>query len=131
FNLEWFREYTVQQKTSLTIAICPMVSNRMYISDVIRYCNINNAVICFNTVTEPKDQCLKYLPHSKIEELITDLKTIDYPNTHHGRENKVLANNFLSMLEEWSVIQKENEDKYKRYAIILSNIDTANLSSEE
>ncbi len=88
-NLQWFRDYTVERKTSLTVALCPMQQNWREIPAVLDFCNERGAYLYFNTVTHPPDHALNTLSRESIAEVVQYLsaKRLDAQNKVHDYNN--------------------------------------------
>jgi MoaA/NifB/PqqE/SkfB family radical SAM enzyme len=69
-NLETIREINRTKNKATGIAVCPMVSNWHEIPEIIAFANQRELTVYFNTVINPWELSLKYLPPEKQREVV-------------------------------------------------------------
>lgn len=105
-NIRWFIDYRNRKGLYLSFAVCPMISNRAYLADIIRFCNENDIYIHYNTVWEPKEECLRYTSGNSLQRLIEELSEIQYEDSPIQTVNKERTADFLSHIHSWQHEQK-------------------------
>lgn len=116
-NIRWFIDYRNRKGLYLSFAVCPMISNRKYLADVIQFCNENDIYIHFNTVWKPHEECLLNTSINNLTQLISDISQIKYNNTAIQRVNKERVSDFLAHLKSW----QDQQLKQKGNTISLTN----------
>ncbi|MCO5249554.1 MAG: twitch domain-containing radical SAM protein [Chitinophagales bacterium] len=141
-NLEYFQEYTYRKDTYLSIAVCPIVSNRFDMPEMVHFCNKNEIHIHFNTVWTPEHTSLRFLDSQKLKEVIDFYNSSQFESKSKlQRENIIKFRNFTSQLETWlaeseaqdqvsenikalqDVIISLDEKDIKKYAVLQSELN--------
>ncbi len=68
-HVGWFREYTRQRGTSLTMSYCPMPQNWRELPDVVAFANRWQMPLFFNAVEMPAECSLQALPAEELAEV--------------------------------------------------------------
>lgn len=133
-NIQYFINYTKEKNTFLSFAICPIVSNKFDIPEIMHFCNQNNIHIHFNTVWTPENESLRFLSSQDLKDIIEHYKKVKYPVSNKLQiENFNKLNDFISQLESWYSEKVNNETKvdsiYKWQDLLLSfNLENNNFS---
>lgn len=133
-NIQYFINYTKEKNTFLSFAICPIISNKFDIPEIMHFCNQNNIHIHFNTVWTPENESLRFLSSQELKAIIEYYKKEKYITTNNLQiENLNKLNDFISQLENWYSEKLNNETKedsiYKWQELLLSlNIENDNSS---
>jgi hypothetical protein len=90
-NLKYFKEYTLNKKTYLSISGCVMTTNWKDIPDLIHFANKNNIYIHFNIVWNPGHLSLRYLHYSELEEIAVFYKKQLF-DSHNSIQKENLKN---------------------------------------
>lgn len=101
-NLHWFKKYTSEKGTYLSIAASPIRANRMDMPEMVRFCNQHDIHLHFNTVWTPEDQSLRFLGEKELTELLEV-----YEKAHfgvmgwRGRANHQHFRDFVAQVRTW------------------------------
>lgn len=129
-NIRWFIDYRNRKGTYLTFAVCPIYSNRKHLADVVRFCNRNDIAIHFNTVWDPKEECLRYAPLTEMERLIADLSEITFTDDTTQKINRERTQDLLAQLQAWHREQGAETETVRRFLSVTDNGETETLSPD-
>jgi MoaA/NifB/PqqE/SkfB family radical SAM enzyme len=132
-NLEWFRDYTRRKKTYLSIASCPIRSNRFDIPDLVRFCNERDIHLHLNTVWTPEDQSLRFLSAKDLGELLHFYESAQFDiNNARQRSNVDHFKAFSGQIRAWkeeaeasSAMESVSEDWKKVFRQIQAAVEGA------
>lgn len=105
-NIRWFIDYRNRKNSFLGFAVSPIISGMDYVADIIRFCNDNDIYLHFNTVWDPREECLRFAPTQSLQRMIDDISAVEYKKTKLQQMNQMRAKNFLAHLKIWQ--QEEN-----------------------
>lgn len=108
-NIQWFINYRNRKKSFLSFAVCPMLSNRKHLTEVIQFCIRHDINIHYNTVRDPENETLKNATPHILNELIADIVNIKHSHSPIGKNNKERTFDFLSHLKVWLNNSTEKE----------------------
>lgn len=109
-NLHWFKEYTAEKGTYLSIAASPIRANRMDMPEMVRFCNQHNIHLHFNTVWTPEDQSLRFLSEKELTELLEFYEQASFglPGWR-SRANQQHFKDFVAQIRTWRDEAKATE----------------------
>ena len=127
-NIRWFIDYRNRKGLYLTFAVCPMISNRKHLAEIIRFCNDHAIYIHFNTVWKPKEECLRYAAKTDLQALIHDLLQIEFSNEPIQQTNAERTGGLIAHLKAWESEQESDKEKMTRLLNTLNNSEKQTLS---
>ena len=110
-NLKWFRAYTQQRGTLLTMAMCPMPQNWHELPNAIEFCNEWEMPLMFTTVEAPSHCSLQALPYDELAKIYAQLNTFTpAASTPLQKQNQESYLDLLSQIEKWANMAKTKEE---------------------
>lgn len=105
-HLRFFRDYTRQRGTLLTMAYCPMPQNWHELHDAVAFANTWGMQLMFTTVETPSECSLAVLPAARLAEVVAGLRS-HAPALPQGnpveRQNRQSYLDLLGQVEFWQV----------------------------
>jgi len=120
-NIRWLIEYRNRKGLYLSFAVCPMISNRKYLADIVRFCNENEIYIHFNTVWKPDEECLLNTSSQNLAQLIFEISEIQFGKTAIQKVNKERTGDFLAHLRSWHKEQEKHAGETVRLIDLMKD----------
>ncbi len=122
-NLEFFKQYTREKKTSLTVTVCPIRQNWRELPDIVRFMNEKDITLLFNNVYYPPYCSLWNLDPDEQNEIVNYLKSFTFDcQTTNQKYNLERYKNLISQISNW-----QDESIASGYAEILTITETTKL----
>ncbi|MFH0865919.1 MAG: radical SAM/SPASM domain-containing protein [Bacteroidota bacterium] len=122
-NIEFFFQYTKRKNTHLYFAFCPITLNWKEIPEIIRFGNLHNADVFFNTVMEPHEISLYHLPCHLLKPIISQLENEKISSGNYTELiNKRNYNEFLHELKQWHQQKMKIKKMYREELEALEGI---------
>lgn len=123
YNLEFFKHYTNEKKTNLTVTICPMRQNWQELPDIIKFMNEKDITAIFNNVFYPPYCSLWNMDPAMQKEIIEYLKSFSFNCITTTQQNNVARfKNLIKQIDNW-----RKESVKSGYEKILTITDTNKL----
>jgi MoaA/NifB/PqqE/SkfB family radical SAM enzyme len=101
-NLRYFRDYTRQKGTMLTLAFCPMPQNWHELPAIVDFCNEWQIPLMFTTVESPPECSLSALSFAQLAEIEDALLKVHHPlATPLERQNHQTFQDQILQIRHW------------------------------
>ncbi len=123
-NLEYYKQYAQQNKTFLSVRICPIQQNWKELPEIFNFINKQNISLFFNSVIFPPYSSLWNLSSQKLSEILNYLSSFQFENkTQIQKENNKCYNNLIEQIVKWQNEAIKREEQYPD----LNNYNTQKL----
>jgi MoaA/NifB/PqqE/SkfB family radical SAM enzyme len=101
-NFEAFADFNRRKKLSLSIAICPMISNAAELPGLVEFASERGARVFFNTVVFPASHSIKALPADRQREILGQIRKGRREPCHAlDKWNLAALDDFCRQIEFW------------------------------
>jgi len=112
-NLDYFRSYTRQHRSDLSIVFTPMVENRYEVPEFLRFANKWKAYLYMNTLSEPEEMAIDSLDTGELKDYVDFLKKESgfNNNTYIEKANLKVYTSYISQVEFIITSKSEKETR--------------------